>query len=160
VPLTLRLVSSGSSSPALRTDFVAGHSVDGKWVCGRFVPPLRWFVLQLTVVVLFKRYADCSRVSSGARPLSVSAQVRRIGQFATGARAARCRSGGAQYGVLDVVARGACEEALRKGLFQLDDDAFSQEPVIYVAGRPHVLRLVDRPLQNVELRAFLDDSGT
>lgn len=25
-----------------------------------------------------------------------------------------------------------------------------EEPVIYVAGRPHVLRLVDRPLQNVE----------
>ncbi len=25
-----------------------------------------------------------------------------------------------------------------------------QEPVIYVAGRPHVLRLVDRPLENVE----------
>lgn len=26
----------------------------------------------------------------------------------------------------------------------------SQEPVIYVAGRPHVLRLVDKPLENVE----------
>ena len=25
-----------------------------------------------------------------------------------------------------------------------------QEPVIYVAGRPHVLRIVDRPLENVE----------
>lgn len=25
-----------------------------------------------------------------------------------------------------------------------------QEPVIYVAGRPHVLRLVDKPLENVE----------
>lgn len=25
-----------------------------------------------------------------------------------------------------------------------------QEPVIYVSGRPHVLRLVDRPLENVE----------
>lgn len=26
----------------------------------------------------------------------------------------------------------------------------AQEPVIYVAGRPHVLRLVDKPLENVE----------
>ena len=26
----------------------------------------------------------------------------------------------------------------------------AQEPVVYVAGRPHVLRLVDRPLENVE----------
>jgi hypothetical protein len=25
-----------------------------------------------------------------------------------------------------------------------------QEPVVYIAGRPHVLRLVDRPLENVE----------
>ena len=25
-----------------------------------------------------------------------------------------------------------------------------EEPVLYVAGRPHVLRLVDRPLENVE----------
>jgi hypothetical protein len=25
-----------------------------------------------------------------------------------------------------------------------------EEPVIYVAGRPHVLRLVDKPLENVE----------
>lgn len=25
-----------------------------------------------------------------------------------------------------------------------------QEPVIYVAGRPHVLRIVDRPLENLE----------
>jgi hypothetical protein len=25
-----------------------------------------------------------------------------------------------------------------------------EEPVIYVSGRPHVLRLVDRPLENVE----------
>lgn len=29
-----------------------------------------------------------------------------------------------------------------------------QEPVIYVAGRPHVLRLVDRPLENVEYVSF------
>lgn len=27
---------------------------------------------------------------------------------------------------------------------------FYQEPVLYVAGRPHVLRLDDRPLENVE----------
>lgn len=26
-----------------------------------------------------------------------------------------------------------------------------EEPVIYIAGRPHVLRLVDRPLENVEV---------
>lgn len=25
-----------------------------------------------------------------------------------------------------------------------------EEPVIYISGRPHVLRLVDRPLENVE----------
>ena len=25
-----------------------------------------------------------------------------------------------------------------------------QEPVIYVAGRPHVLRIVNKPLENVE----------
>ncbi len=30
------------------------------------------------------------------------------------------------------------------------DLIYFQEPVIYVAGRPHVLRLVDRPLENVE----------
>ena len=29
-------------------------------------------------------------------------------------------------------------------------DPFRQEPVLYIAGRPHVLRLVDRPLENVE----------
>ena len=29
-----------------------------------------------------------------------------------------------------------------------------QEPVIYVAGRPHVLRRVDKPLENVEYVAF------
>ena len=29
-----------------------------------------------------------------------------------------------------------------------------QEPVIYVAGRPHVLRLVDKPLENVECVIF------
>ena len=27
---------------------------------------------------------------------------------------------------------------------------FRQEPVLYIAGRPHVLRLVDKPLENVE----------
>ena len=27
---------------------------------------------------------------------------------------------------------------------------FYQEPVLYIAGRPHVLRLVDKPLENVE----------
>lgn len=27
---------------------------------------------------------------------------------------------------------------------------YLQEPVLYIAGRPHVLRLVDRPLENVE----------
>lgn len=26
----------------------------------------------------------------------------------------------------------------------------TQEPVLYIAGRPHVLRLVNRPLENVE----------
>jgi len=30
----------------------------------------------------------------------------------------------------------------------------SQEPVLYVAGRPHVLRLVDRPLVNVEQKGI------
>lgn len=29
-------------------------------------------------------------------------------------------------------------------------DRFRQEPVLYIAGRPHVLRLVDKPLENVE----------
>lgn len=29
-------------------------------------------------------------------------------------------------------------------------DAFDKEPVIYISGRPHVLRLVNRPLENVE----------
>lgn len=33
----------------------------------------------------------------------------------------------------------------------------SQEPVIYIAGRPHVLRLVDRPLQNVEATGISTD---
>ncbi|KAG8953141.1 hypothetical protein FRC04_003089 [Tulasnella sp. 424] len=32
-----------------------------------------------------------------------------------------------------------------------------EEPVIYVAGRPHVLRLVDRPLQNVEATGITTD---
>ena len=30
------------------------------------------------------------------------------------------------------------------------NDRFRQEPVLYIAGRPHVLRLVDKPLENVE----------
>lgn len=29
-----------------------------------------------------------------------------------------------------------------------------EEPVLYVGGRPHVLRQVDRPLQNMELVVF------
>ncbi|KAN0134590.1 Inositol hexakisphosphate domain containing protein [Lactarius tabidus] len=32
-----------------------------------------------------------------------------------------------------------------------------EEPVIYVAGRPHVLRLVDRPLENVEATGITTD---
>ncbi|KAG8942418.1 hypothetical protein FRC03_003227 [Tulasnella sp. 419] len=32
-----------------------------------------------------------------------------------------------------------------------------EEPVVYVAGRPHVLRLVDRPLQNVEATGITTD---
>ncbi|KAJ4477327.1 inositol hexakisphosphate-domain-containing protein [Lentinula aciculospora] len=51
-------------------------------------------------------------------------------------------------------------EGLKRALYRVDagpDGAnkvfwtsLREEPVIYVAGRPHVLRLVDRPLQNVE----------
>ena len=29
-------------------------------------------------------------------------------------------------------------------------DRSRQEPVLYIAGRPHVLRLVDKPLENME----------
>ncbi|KAF9510295.1 hypothetical protein BS47DRAFT_1373349 [Hydnum rufescens UP504] len=32
-----------------------------------------------------------------------------------------------------------------------------EEPVVYIAGRPHVLRLVDRPLQNVEATGISTD---
>lgn len=37
-----------------------------------------------------------------------------------------------------------------KTLYMQTKSSKHQEPVIYVAGRPHVLRLVDRPLENVE----------
>ncbi|KAE9405167.1 hypothetical protein BT96DRAFT_916343 [Gymnopus androsaceus JB14] len=39
--------------------------------------------------------------------------------------------------------------SLKRGLFRIFPCLFS-EPVIYVAGRPHVLRLVDKPLENVQ----------
>ncbi|KAF9067827.1 inositol hexakisphosphate-domain-containing protein [Rhodocollybia butyracea] len=51
-------------------------------------------------------------------------------------------------------------EGLKRALIRVDAGpegynkvfwtSLREEPVIYVAGRPHVLRLVDRPLQNVE----------
>ncbi len=34
--------------------------------------------------------------------------------------------------------------------FQAPNENNLKEPVIYVAGRPHVLRLINRPLENVE----------
>lgn len=43
--------------------------------------------------------------------------------------------------------REVCRATL---LYVLSQTDILQEPVIYVAGRPHVLRLVDRPLENVE----------
>ncbi|KLO17434.1 hypothetical protein SCHPADRAFT_900700 [Schizopora paradoxa] len=51
-------------------------------------------------------------------------------------------------------------EGLRRALIRVNADpkgsntvywtSLREEPVLYVAGRPHVLRLVDRPLENVE----------
>lgn len=51
-------------------------------------------------------------------------------------------------------------QGLRRALVRIDAGpegsntaiwtSLREEPVLYVAGRPHVLRLVDRPLENLE----------
>ncbi|KAL0572602.1 hypothetical protein V5O48_009363 [Marasmius crinis-equi] len=91
VPLTLKLVSSGRSTPTTETDFVVNTVGDGKMVCGSGMPTV---------------------------------------------------------------------DGLRRALRRVDAGpdgnnfvywtSLREEPVIYVAGRPHVLRLVDKPLENVE----------
>lgn len=40
---------------------------------------------------------------------------------------------------------------------EYDSDVGMQEPVIYIGGRPHVLRNLDRPLQNVEATGITTD---
>ncbi|KAH9915114.1 inositol hexakisphosphate-domain-containing protein [Fomitopsis serialis] len=91
VPLTLRLVPSGSTSPTDKTDFAVNTSADHRWVCGCGMPTLQGLRNALI------------RVNAGP--------------------------GGSN---------SVYWTSLR------------EEPVIYVAGRPHVLRLVDKPLENVE----------
>ncbi|KAG9015211.1 hypothetical protein FRB94_004330 [Tulasnella sp. JGI-2019a] len=57
-------------------------------------------------------------------------------------------------GARRVLARlGATDQKKRKVYWT----SLREEPVIYVAGRPHVLRLVDRPLQNVEATGITTD---
>ncbi|KAG7089324.1 hypothetical protein E1B28_011021 [Marasmius oreades] len=90
VPLTLKLVASGRSSPSDETDFVVGVE-DGKMVCGSGMPTVE-----------------------GLRQA-----LRRVDAGPDGSNLVYWTS-------------------------------LREEPVIYVAGRPHVLRLVDRPLENVE----------
>ncbi|KII85117.1 hypothetical protein PLICRDRAFT_45241 [Plicaturopsis crispa FD-325 SS-3] len=91
VPLTLRLVASGSSSPHDRTEFIPGNPEDGKMVCGSGMPTV------------------------------------------SGLRRALIRV-----------------DAGPEGSNMVYWTSLREEPVIYVAGRPHVLRLVDKPLENVE----------
>ncbi|KIJ66912.1 hypothetical protein HYDPIDRAFT_180575 [Hydnomerulius pinastri MD-312] len=91
VPLTLKLVSSGTPSPDVSVGFLPGSAGDGKMVCGSGMP---------TVQGLRRALA---RVDAGPQGNNTV--------FWTSLR---------------------------------------EEPVIYVAGRPHVLRLVDKPLENVE----------
>ncbi|KAH8117959.1 inositol hexakisphosphate-domain-containing protein [Phellopilus nigrolimitatus] len=66
------------------------------------------------------------------------------------------------YGETAVDGKMVCgsSTSLRKALARVNADSaghnkvfwtsLREEPVLYVAGRPHVLRLVDRPLENVE----------
>ncbi|KAF9260086.1 hypothetical protein L218DRAFT_1079604 [Marasmius fiardii PR-910] len=91
VPLTLKLVSSGSSTPTDETDFVVGTVEDGKMVCGSGMPTVE----------------------------GLRRALRRVDAGPDGSNFVYWTS-------------------------------LREEPVIYVAGRPHVLRLVDRPLENVE----------
>ncbi|EPT01640.1 hypothetical protein FOMPIDRAFT_1119753 [Fomitopsis schrenkii] len=91
VPLTLRLISSGSTSPTDRTDFTVNKSTDHRWVCGCGMPTLQGLRNALI------------RVDAGPG-----------------------------------------------GSHMVYWTSLREEPVIYVAGRPHVLRLVDKPLENVE----------
>ncbi|KZT01378.1 uncharacterized protein LAESUDRAFT_731226 [Laetiporus sulphureus 93-53] len=91
VPLTLKLVPSGTSSPAEDAEFIAGTASDGKWVCGSGMPTVQ-----------------------GLRNA-----LQRVGAGPEGSNMVYWTS-------------------------------LREEPVIYVAGRPHVLRLVDKPLENVE----------
>jgi hypothetical protein len=49
VPLTLQLVSSGSSSPSDSAEFIVGDVGDGKMVSGRFVGPLHQVVSSNTI---------------------------------------------------------------------------------------------------------------
>ncbi|KAL1753037.1 inositol hexakisphosphate-domain-containing protein [Schizophyllum commune] len=91
VPLTLKLVTSGSNSPLEGNGFVTGVLEDGKMVCGSGMPTVQ------------------------------------------GLRRALHRI-----------------EAGPEGSNMVYWTSLREEPVIYVAGRPHVLRLVDRPLENVE----------
>ncbi|KAF8322469.1 hypothetical protein DL93DRAFT_2123864 [Clavulina sp. PMI_390] len=48
-------------------------------------------------------------------------------------------------------------DASRNGHNSVFWTSLREEPVIYVAGRPHVLRTVDRPLQNVEATGITTD---
>ncbi|KAJ8072928.1 hypothetical protein PM082_016488 [Marasmius tenuissimus] len=92
VPLTLKLVTSDSSTPTEETDFVVGSTVgDGKMVCGSGMPTV-----------------------DGLRRA-----LRRV-------------------------------DAGPDGQNFVYWTSLREEPVIYVAGRPHVLRLVNKPLENVE----------
>jgi len=68
-------------------------------------------------------------------------------KITTGAPEVGRAPGRKEHRLLDIVTRGGgCSDRL-KGRFT---DRFRQEPVLYIAGRPHVLRIVDRPLENVE----------
>ncbi|KAH9928428.1 inositol hexakisphosphate-domain-containing protein [Amylocystis lapponica] len=91
VPLSLRLVQSGSSSPSDQAEFVANSAADSKWLCGSGMPTVQGLRRAL------------GRVNAGP-----------------------------------------------DGSNTVYWTSLREEPVLYVAGRPHVLRLVDKPLENVE----------
>lgn len=91
VPLSLRLVSSGTSSPSGDAEFAPETADDGKWICGSGMPTVQGLRRALTRV--------------NAHP---------------------------------------------NGSNMVYWTSLREEPVIYVAGRPHVLRLVNKPLENVE----------
>ncbi|PCH42051.1 hypothetical protein WOLCODRAFT_119866, partial [Wolfiporia cocos MD-104 SS10] len=96
VPLSLRLVPSGSVSPSEGAKPSSETTYNGRWICGSGMP---------TVQGLRRALARVNAGPDGSNTVYWTS---------------------------------------------LREASNTPEPVIYVAGRPHVLRLVDKPLENVE----------